>query len=356
MSHHFDTTLAKKDPSLNVCDFYLFDSAPGRTTMMMTLNPDVGLSASDVLHVEGLYAFRFDLNGDGIEELAFKFRFAEPQHVGGDERVHAQHFEVKRAEGADAMRADAGEPIAEGDTGRAAEVGDVKVFVGTAPDLFAGDALGLHAFLAAHREKRFDGDAFKTPRNFFARRNVTAIVLEVPNEMIGKGTVHAWATASLYGHAPEVQVSRWGLPLITHIFLSNDGDPALIEKFNSTSPCEDVQRFGAPIAAFVERLVTSANSGSDPAAYGKQVAARLCPTTLPYEIGSHAAFEAPRFNGRALADDVMDVMLSLASNTDLHDGATPDRQRIVAEFPYVGAPYSRDEQTGVVPVTHPAKH
>jgi hypothetical protein len=99
MSHHFDTTLAKKDPSLNVCDFYLFDSAPGRTTMMMTLNPDVGLSASDVLHVEGLYAFRFDLNGDGIEELAFKFRFAEPQHVGGDEHVHAQHFEVKRAEG-----------------------------------------------------------------------------------------------------------------------------------------------------------------------------------------------------------------------------------------------------------------
>jgi len=28
MSHHFDTKLAKEDPSLNVCDLYLFQGAP----------------------------------------------------------------------------------------------------------------------------------------------------------------------------------------------------------------------------------------------------------------------------------------------------------------------------------------
>lgn len=28
MSHHFDTKLAKEDPSLNLCDFYRFDGAP----------------------------------------------------------------------------------------------------------------------------------------------------------------------------------------------------------------------------------------------------------------------------------------------------------------------------------------
>ena len=27
MSHHFDTRLAKEDPSLNLCDFYLFGSS-----------------------------------------------------------------------------------------------------------------------------------------------------------------------------------------------------------------------------------------------------------------------------------------------------------------------------------------
>jgi hypothetical protein len=33
MSHHFDTKLAKEDPSLNVCDLYLFQGAPDTTVM-----------------------------------------------------------------------------------------------------------------------------------------------------------------------------------------------------------------------------------------------------------------------------------------------------------------------------------
>ena len=65
---------------------------------------------------------------------------------------------------------------------------------------------------AFYKDQRFDGDAFLHQQNPFARRNVTAIVLEVPSELIGKGKINAWATISLFGHAPEVQVSRWGLP------------------------------------------------------------------------------------------------------------------------------------------------
>ena len=37
----------------------------------------------------------------------------------------------------------------------------------------------------------------------------------------------------------------------------------------------------------------------------------------------------------------MDVMLTLASNRPLQDGAAPDRNRIRTEFPYFGEPYSR---------------
>jgi hypothetical protein len=344
MSHHFDTKLAKEDPSLNICDFYLFEGPPGRTVMAMTLNPGVGQSASDILHIEGLYAFRFDRNRNrtGTEDLSFKFRFGQPRHVNGDVEKHAQTFQVRRAEGPDAARHDLGSVIIEGKSGEVAALSEVRAFVGIAPDLFAGDAVGLHAFLAAHREKRFDGEAFNIPRNFFARKNVTAIVLEVPNHMLGSGTVHAWATASLYGHAPEVQVSRWGLPLITHIFLSNEGDPALIEKFNATTPSQDAELFSAPIAKFVENMTTYAGSAANPAEYGKQLATRLCPVTLPYEIGTPASFDHAKFNGRPLGDDVMDVMLTLAANKPLKDGAIPDRARIKNEFPYFGAPYAKE--------------
>jgi len=65
----FRHQLAKEDPSLNLCDFYLFDGPSDKTVMAMTINPDVGLSAPDTLHPEGLYAFRFDVNGDARKRL-----------------------------------------------------------------------------------------------------------------------------------------------------------------------------------------------------------------------------------------------------------------------------------------------
>jgi len=107
MSHHFDTKLAKEEPSLNLCDFYLFGGPSGKTVMAMTVNPHVGLSAPDTLHPEGLYAFRFDLNADAREEVTFKFRFGEPRHGDGSEHTYSQPFVVRKATGEDALRGDA---------------------------------------------------------------------------------------------------------------------------------------------------------------------------------------------------------------------------------------------------------
>jgi hypothetical protein len=42
MSHHFDTKLAKEDPSLNVCDFYLFQGAPDTTVSIIHFFSIVG--------------------------------------------------------------------------------------------------------------------------------------------------------------------------------------------------------------------------------------------------------------------------------------------------------------------------
>jgi hypothetical protein len=68
-----------------------------------------------------------------------------------------------------------------------------------------------------------------------------------------------------------------------------------------------------------------------------------------------AAFSQAGFNGRPLGEDVMDVMLTLASNTPFADGAVPDRSRVRAEFAYFGEPYTKAEQEAVVPVALPAK-
>jgi hypothetical protein len=182
-----------------------------------------------------------------------------------------------------------------------------------------------------------------------------ALVLEVPSDLIGQGRVGGWATASLYGHAPEMQVSRWGLPLVSNFFLGDPNNQEWKEHYNVSEPADDVTSLAAPIAAFAETVSRYAGTAADPAGYGKQVAARLCPVVLPYRLGTKAAFEVDSFNGRALADDAMDVMLTLAANKPVADGVAPNRSRMLNEFPYYGVPYTKEEQEGVTPVPRPVK-
>jgi hypothetical protein len=353
MSHHFDTKLAKDDPSLNLCDLYLFGGKPDTTVMAITVNPDVGLSTPDILHPEGLYAIRFDLNGDAREVVVFKFRFDAPRHARDSDERHIQHFVVRGASG-ETIRGDGGDLLIEGETGCVQESSDIRAYVGTVPELFAGDASALHSFLSAfYNDHKYYGEAFLNGKDFFARRNVTAMVVEIPNRLIGTGKVHCWATISLFGHAPEVQVQRWGFPLLTHLFLSASDE--LKEKFNTSPPADDVGLFSRPIAEFVQQLATHAQSATDPVEYGKEVAARLCPAMLPYEVGTQAVFDQSVFNGRPLGADVMDVMLSLASNKPLTDGVIGDRTRIRTTFPYFGDPYTEVEQAGVAPVPRPSE-
>jgi hypothetical protein len=332
MSHHFDTETARQDPRLNICDFYLFRARPGFTVMAMAVNP--AATADDpTFHAEGLYGFRFDLTGDAHEDVTFKVRFGDVSHTGDGE--HTQDYEVLRATGADAVRGGAGEALARGRVGDVA--GDehrLRAYAGLAADMFFANRDGLHRFKDAYAAGTFDAAAFDDGVDFFGGRNVTAIVLEVPDELIGSGTVHAWATVSLVGHAPEVQVSRWGTPLLTHFYLT-DGE--LQERYNRTAPHQDAQLFAQHIGDVVERMTTLAGSAEAPGEYRARVVERLVPTTLPYRLGTWAAFSHAGFNGRGFADDVMDVQLSVMTNTALGDGVpVPVPPRARAGFPYVG--------------------
>ena len=342
MSHHFDTPTAKEDPRINICDFYLFRGRPGTTVMALTVNPNAGVNAPDTFREEGLYAFRFDTDRDLREDVTFKVQFGAPAHTEGGEQRHVQTFAVRRATGPDALKGAAGELIISGSTGGVVQTEQgCLAYAGLAPDLFAADGAGFGDFRKAlWTENRFAPGAFHGRQNFFGGKNVTAIVLEVPSSLIGRGVVHAWATVSLYGHAPEVQVSRWGLPMITHLLLS---DPSLheaaAESYNGAVPADEVALFSKPMRDFVEKVTALAHSAADPSAYATQLLARLCPGVLPYELDTPASFSFAAFNGRGLCDDVMDVMLTLVTNTALGDGVAPDVRLMRPEFPYFGEPH-----------------
>ena len=346
MSHHFDTSLAKRDPRLNVADMYLFEGQPGSTAMVITTNADAGISAPDTLHEEGLYSFRFHRSDDECEDLVFKFRFGAPRHVDGDEQTYVQAYQVFRAE-KQQIPGQGGDLLLEGESGRFYEHAGVRAFVGMVPEMWAADAVAFGVFLKGiYEEDRFNLSVFKRKENFFRNRNVTALVLEVPTRLIGDGRVKVWSNISLFGHAPEVQVSRWGVPLFTHLFLSEPGT-TLVEEYHRTLPKRDRELFAPAVARFVSRLTALAGTAEDPERYGRDMAEKLCPSLLPYELGTKASFTINAFNGRPLADDALDVMFSLAANTTISDGVSPDRDKLLKTFPYYGLPYSKEEQHGL---------
>ena len=338
MSHHFDTPTAREDPRLNLCDFYLFAGTPGTTVMAMTVNAAATVDSPAPFRDEALYVFRFDTDGDNREDVSFKVRFGEVVHVSTDgvER-HAQTFDVRFAKGDNAIAGGDGQMIAAGTTG-AVVLGDngIRAFAGVVNDVFGGDAVAVNEFKDAFAAGVYKPEAFNNRVNFFAGRTIGGIVVEVPNALLGtEQPVHAWSTVSLFGHAPEQQVARWGLPLFTHLFLNDDN---LREAFNRTIPAGDNAAFVASTVDTVTKYVTLAGTSADPAAYARRVADSFGPITLPYTVGTPASFDYSGFNGRALADNVMDNMLSLLTNSPLGTGIAPDHERISENFPYFSPP------------------
>jgi hypothetical protein len=76
---------------------------------------------------------------------------------------------------------------------------------------------------------------------------------------------------------------------------------------------------------------------TNPSGYGQAVARELFPDVLPCVVGTPAVYGFTGFNGRTLADNAPEAMLSLVTNTAIPGGlrpATAKDQRTSA-FPYV---------------------
>jgi Domain of unknown function (DUF4331) len=337
LSHHFDTPTAREDPRLNLCDFYLFaGSVAGTTAMAMTVNPAANAHTAAPFRDEAVYAFRFDTDGDRREDVSFKVRFDDVVHGASNAGNfdHVQRFEVRRADhvpdGLDGDLVASGQAndvvFASGDDG-------VRVFAGVVDDPFAGDAAAVEAFKTAFATGSYQPEAFHNRVNFFRGRTIAAIVLEVTDGSIADtGRVNAWATVSLCGHAPEQQVARWGLPLLTHIYLGGDD---LRERYNRSRPSDDDSAFISSIVSTVSKYAAAAGTTDDPEAYGRRVAGLFGSLTLPYELGTVASFDYTGFNGRSLRDNVMDNMLSVLTNSPLGTGIGPDPARFSHMFPYL---------------------
>jgi hypothetical protein len=119
------------------------------------------------------------------------------------------------------------------------------------------------------------------------------------------------------------------------IFWPDDTD--FTNPANTRHPVEDFNADGAYFAGQIAAVVGATGTSDDPQGYGQTVARELFPDVLPYVLGTPAAYGFAGFNGRTLADNAPEAMLSLVTNMAVPSGLRPSvagRLRD-SDFPYV---------------------
>jgi hypothetical protein len=333
MSHHFDTPTAIEDGRLNLGDLYVFPDTRGRSTLIVTANPDAGRSSPTAFRPDALYELVIAGDGGTREDRAFRMSFGEPGPDGN------QDMQVRYAQGPASQSGTDGTELGAGHTGEVFSLSNGgSAWFGLAQDPFWGDAVALFAFNHALADGQYRPELFSgKPGNLLAGRNVTAIALQVPDETLGGTEVAVWARISLYGHASQRQVSRAARPLLRSFFFPQPG-PAT-EALNAASPADDVASYG-DIVQQAALHVAQLSQAASPAEHAAMVTAAFLPDQLRYRPGQPAQFAAGAGNGRGLHDDAFGATVSLMAGRPL--GLTASPHPVIPEFPHLAAPSHDD--------------
>lgn len=327
MSHHFDSPTAIEDGRINLCDLYAFPSRPGTTSLILTVNPDAGRSSPTTFRSEAAYEFVVEPDATAGQTVRLRVRFSDPS----DGR---QEFRVLTAAGT--LLAD---PEEEAEVGRgttdAVHPLDLRghagrAWAGTAADPFWADGVALAQFFAAAAEGRYEPEFFDRHANVFDGRNVSAIVLELPDDALPAGALSVWARISLQGHAAPRQVSRMGQPMLRPLFFNVPGDET--EQLNAGEPGSDVTRYRDRVTQ-IALTVAELAGVRDPRLHAAAVAAAFLPDVLHYTPGVPARFVPGSGNGRALGDDAFGTAVSLLVGHRRGDSLAPFAPR--PTFPYL---------------------
>lgn len=318
---HLDAPTVKTDGRIDINDVYLFEGQNASNTVLaMTLNPAAGMLSPTTFRQGTAYQFMVDTTGDAIEDARLVIKF-DGVRKGGTQRYSI----------AWTSHGDETILLKRGTTGSSQSLrGGGKAWAGLFDDPFFFDLAAFNTFKSTLLSTGTLGglSAFCNPtgENFFAGFNASAIVIEVPDALLGGGTVKVWAETRI-NEPPRNQVERMGIPTMNTVFNHTD---ATKEAYNRAEPRNDPANYTDDVAGLVD-LITGL-AGTDSPGYGATVAGLLLPDVITYDTTSSANFAM--LNGRALDDDVIDVALSVVANTSLSDCVAND-SAFRSAFPYL---------------------
>jgi hypothetical protein len=337
MSHHLDTPLAAQTGQLFLDDLCVF-SGEDATVFLMDVNSTVnGLHSEPSFHTEARYEFKVHFDGAAVEELTYRVSFAEP---GADGRQALQLYALTGREARD--DAATGELLLEGRTGSTASGSGARLWAGRIKDWFYIDLSLLskvNAAIGAGSAVDLSEWRPADAKNSFAGTTVDSIVLEIPHQhprLRPGAQIGVWAATKLATDAGGWrQINRAGHPMMWPIFWPDDVQ--FTEPFDTQPPSEDVESDRKHIADHIAATVAATGTSADATGYAQTVVQELFPDVLSYTVGTPAAYSFASRNGRTLADNAPEVMLSLVTGAAVPSGLTPavNEQLRTTQFPYV---------------------
>jgi hypothetical protein len=312
----------------------------------MTVNPAINLFGGN-FGTNVRYTFNIDRNSDNLPDTAYVVRYGSEDGAGN------QKFKITKYTGSRARSLTGGIPVVQGFTNAKNKVRatdglwawtgvrsdpfffDLTGFIGTTTLLTTGTAVG--------------GDGLgNDPTDFFANLNTNAIVLSIPNGRL-PDTIGVWATTTWYDGTTWRKADQMGRPAINTVF--NPGADKNL--FNQTAPSQQRTASGGKFRTNVINGLKFFSSLDTEGAYADGQAEALADVLIPDVLvySRTSTLPAP-LNGRALADDVIDVELNVTTGGDPlglfadrdatgavpSDGVGPHTDYL-GTFPYLGLPH-----------------
>ncbi|HYM53009.1 MAG TPA: DUF4331 family protein [Candidatus Dormibacteraeota bacterium] len=315
---HLDAPTVKTNGAIDINDVYVFPGADAANTVLtFTVNPAAGVISGTTFDAAAEYRIQVDTDGDEAEDLTYLFDFAA---VAGGTQAYTVTLN--------------GAPFAAGTTGsNVAVASGGQVFAGLVDDPFFFDLNGFNNFkmqLLAGNGIDLSQICDSDPdSNFFAGFNGSAIALEVPDGDLG-GTIGVWAETRIDEGSGLVQVERMGKPAINTVFNHTD---ATKDAYNRALPSGDTADYTDDVAGTVSLIRQElGDSVATADAYGATVAGLLLPDVIGYDTSAAANYAM--LNGRALADDVIDISYGVVTDGDLTSDCVASDSAFRAAFPY----------------------
>jgi hypothetical protein len=319
----------------DINDVYAFQGADAsRTVLAMTTNPAINLFGGK-FGANVRYIINVDNDGDAVQDVAFVVRF-------DDGAPGNQQYTVERFTGANAVTLAHGNVRGSGSTagnGTTSLKGDGRAFAGVRSDPFFFDLTG---FVGTLFHIGSDGLG-SNPTDFFAPLNTNAIVIEVPDDQLG-GTIGVWGQTTWWNGSAWVPGDQMGRPAINTVFNTKLVDPNATQtknNFNATPPSQQRTAFGGQFRTNVVTTLTNINAvlGTGHPDYTVAQAQGLADFLLPDVLTYDTATAAGGLNGRALADDVIDIELGITTNGSVTSDGVGPHGDYQSAFPYLGVPH-----------------